>query len=177
MMSIWNSIDPPSIDKITDKLYISNERGAGERKILDDRKITHILVAGNFLQKKFPNDFKYLQLPLNDFPSQDLTPFFHDAVKFIDEADRVLVHCAAGISRSSSMVIAYLMIKNKTSYKDTYSMVKGKRPIICPNKGFVAQLMQLEKFLIENGDTDFGSISNQSEAYRYIAHAAKFKVV
>ena len=165
MLSIWNSFDPPSLDKITDKIYISNERGAHDKKMLTDRGVTHILVAGNFLQKKFPSDFKYLQLPINDFPNQDITYYFQDVVNFIDEADKVLVHCAAGISRSSSMIIAYLMIRNKVKYQEAHDLVKKKRPIICPNRGFVNQLKELERFL-ESGETDLSKLSTKAYLYQ-----------
>jgi hypothetical protein len=59
MFSFWSSIDAASIDQITDKIYLGNESGAYNKKMLQDRGITHILVAGNYLQKKFPDDFKY----------------------------------------------------------------------------------------------------------------------
>lgn len=48
----------------------------------------------------------------------------------------VLVHCAAGVSRSASIVIAYLMRNNGMNYTEAYALVKNKRFVICPNHGF-----------------------------------------
>jgi len=160
MMSVWTAFDPPALHKITDKIYLSNELGAQDFKMLKDRNVTHILVAGNFLQQKFPGHFKYLQLPINDAASQDLSLYFEEAIKFIDEAEKVLVHCYAGVSRSSSMVIAYLMYKYKWTYTEAYTHVKKKRTVINPNKGFVSQLQELEKFFAL-GDLDWSKFTTK----------------
>jgi dual specificity MAP kinase phosphatase len=69
----------------------------------------------------------------------------------LDEAriknGKVLVHCQAGISRSPTIVIAYLMkIKNLT-HDSAYHLVKSKRGIIEPNIFFVSQLFDFEKTL------------------------------
>jgi len=60
---------------------------------------------------------------------------------------RVLVHCQAGISRSATLVIAYLIKHQKMNLKDAYLHVKSKRPQIGPNKGFIQQLMD---FVLKN---------------------------
>ena len=57
----------------------------------------------------------------------------------------MLVHCAAGISRSSSTVIAYLMKKFGWTYVKAYGFVRGKRPVISPNNGFIRQLRNYER--------------------------------
>ncbi len=60
----------------------------------------------------------------------------------------VLVHCAAGVSRSASTVIAYIMKKRGWGFNETFNYVKKRRPIICPNYGFQRQLNQYEKELL-----------------------------
>ena len=52
----------------------------------------------------------------------------------------MLVHCAYGISRSSTLVIAYLMKKLRIGYSEAYSFVRRKRPMASPNRGFQEQL-------------------------------------
>ena len=56
----------------------------------------------------------------------------------------VLVNCIAGISRSSSIVIAYLMKYHQMDLKNAFSMVKQKRNQICPNKKFMEYLITYE---------------------------------
>ena len=58
----------------------------------------------------------------------------------LKEGRNILIHCAAGVSRSASFTIAYLMKKNKMKYEDAYALVKEKRKIIRPNSYFTQQL-------------------------------------
>lgn len=52
----------------------------------------------------------------------------------------VLVHCNAGVSRSSAIAIGYLMQREGLSFGDAYSQVKLARPSVHPNRGFYQQL-------------------------------------
>ncbi|KAF7493122.1 Dual specificity protein phosphatase 3 [Sarcoptes scabiei] len=82
-----------------------------------------------------------------DMAVYPLYQHFQDAANFIEHAlsqpsGKVLVHCGEGISRSSSCVIAYLMIKQHLDVKEAISLVVKKRNIL-PNQGFLLQLCQL----------------------------------
>lgn len=99
-----------------------------------------------------------------DNSEQILTKFFDEAHQFIDEARRkkcnVLVHCLAGISRSPTIAIAYLMRVNSLRLKDAYNLVKQCRPQIDPNLSFVGQLMVYEKSLEDNASSSATSTKN-----------------
>jgi len=118
---------------------------------LRENGVTHILVCGNYLQECFPESFEYLKLPIDDAMSQDLFTYFKDAINFIKNAKVVLVHCAAGMSRSPSMVIAYLMAVKGMQYKEAFDFAKERRRIVMPNPGFCSQLKKLGKML-ESGE-------------------------
>lgn len=51
----------------------------------------------------------------------------------------------AGVSRSVSLVIAYLIKHKSMSYEGAYSHVKARRKIIHPNDGFIEQLKKFER--------------------------------
>jgi protein-tyrosine phosphatase len=72
-----------------------------------------------------------------------------DIVKFMDSFlernNKVFVNCYAGVSRSASIVIAYLMYKKNMSFIQAFEYLKMKRPIISPNLSFRDQLSSLEK--------------------------------
>ncbi len=57
----------------------------------------------------------------------------------------VLVHCYAGVSRSASVVIGYLMWKRGWGFQRAYDHVRKARPCISPNYGFKMQLQQFEE--------------------------------
>ena len=73
---------------------------------------------------------------------------FDEAFRFIEDATsrggRVLVHCAMGISRSATIVIAYLMYKYRVPLSTAFDFVKSRRPEINPNPGFMNTLQQFE---------------------------------
>lgn len=61
----------------------------------------------------------------------------------------MLVHCVAGVSRSATFCIAYLMKYLQMTLLEAYNHVKLKRPIIKPNCGFFRQLIEYEKILFD----------------------------
>jgi protein-tyrosine phosphatase len=56
-----------------------------------------------------------------------------------------MVHCLAGVSRSVSLCIAYLIKHRGYSYQAAYEMIKARRRIIHPNDGFIAQLKAFQR--------------------------------
>ncbi|OON19075.1 dual specificity phosphatase, catalytic domain protein [Opisthorchis viverrini] len=83
---------------------------------------------------------------LLDEPSQDVLDILEEALDFIDlslTTGGILVHCAMGVSRSATIVIAYVMRKNKLSYDSALEIVMKKR-LVYPNIGFVNQLKLFE---------------------------------
>lgn len=65
----------------------------------------------------FTDKFVYKIIPILDVPSQNILAYFENASQFIDSVlktsyGKILVHCFAGVSRSATIVIAYLIKKN-----------------------------------------------------------------
>lgn len=82
-----------------------------------------------------------------DTPDDVLERGFKKIYNFIDchltHHSNVLVHCQAGISRSVSYVIYYLMKKRTLSFDDALGIIRAKRKIASPNSGFCRQLRGL----------------------------------
>jgi protein-tyrosine phosphatase len=89
-------------------------------------------------------------LAADDRNEEEICEHFEKAHKIIRMAmaagKKVLVHCAHGVSRSPTIVAAYLMIEHRFSQREAMEWVIKWRPIASPNDGFMEQLKRLETF-------------------------------
>lgn len=135
-----------SIDCIKPGLYLGNLNSATDIKTLTKYKINHILTIDNCPLPRHIPELKSVvtkYICLSDLPSEDLLSHFEETDKFIRQALKngsLLVHCHGGVSRSATVVLAYVMKSDRLTYLEAYKQVKGKRSVICPNRGFVMQL-------------------------------------
>jgi hypothetical protein len=127
---------------------IGNYKDSEDLVFLQTYGISHILCAAKELQPAFPRKFTYKHVQADDVPSYNLLKHFDQAAEFIDAAisagGTVLVHCAAGISRSVTLVLAYLIKFEDMRVGEAYNLVKSRRHIINPNPGFMKQLREYE---------------------------------
>ncbi|KAJ7267791.1 protein-tyrosine phosphatase-like protein [Mycena rebaudengoi] len=93
------------------------------------------------------NGFRRMVIPVIDWPDQELLIHFKAANAFIDDArisarESVLVHCHQGVSRSATIVAAYLMATHPPVHgaASAIKFLKNLRPIVQPNSGFLDQL-------------------------------------
>jgi predicted protein tyrosine phosphatase len=81
---------------------------------------------------------------LEDDENEPIIATVHSVHRIITEATsknkNVLIHCAAGISRSPALVIGHLMLQNNITYEEAAATVRTRRPIVQPNQGFINQL-------------------------------------
>ncbi len=138
------------MDCIMEHLYIGSRDAANNLELLKEKKITHILIVAKYVIPTYPDLFKYKAIPAQDLPTFDLYRYFKDAIDFIHMGrcnGNVLVHCMAGVSRSSSIIIAYAMNKKELSFSDALTYVSGKHYCTSPNPGFISQLKKYDKEL------------------------------
>nr|XP_057931393.1 dual specificity protein phosphatase 6 [Doryrhamphus excisus] len=139
--------------EILPHLYLGCAKDSTNLDVLEEYGIKYILNVTPNLPNLFENagEFKYKQIPISDHWSQNLSQFFPEAIGFIDEARGqkcgILVHCLAGISRSVTVTVAYLMQKLNLSMNDAYDIVKMKKSNISPNFNFMGQLLDFERTL------------------------------
>lgn len=121
----------------------------------------------------------YLHLRLLDTPEESIKRAFEPAFVFLQKAHEagqvsfnpnvfmiclhknscwrnqvVYVHCAAGRSRSATLVIAYMMKSRRLSLRNAIYAVSRARPAIKPNIGFFQQLCRYEKELLGSRSCD-----------------------
>lgn len=137
--------------QISDYLYISNGRAAKDSQVLSRLKITCIINATQSMDAIRHPGVEYIQVPVSDSPASQLQEYFDAVADKIHavgaQRGRVLVHCCAGVSRSATLCLAYLIKYQHMSLMHAHALVKACRPIIRPNCGFWTQLVDYERSL------------------------------
>lgn len=150
--------------QILPNLYLSSEGPAKNLTLLKQLQINYILNLTGYkfnstelrFQFDYPSEFTVLHIKINDDMNVNITDYFDQALAFIHSSignscsNRILIHCEAGISRSATIVIAYLMQYHHQSLKDAYEFVKQRKNNIDPNMNFMQQLIQFEKQIYQN---------------------------
>jgi len=135
--------------KIDDHIYIGSIYDANNINNLKSNNIECVLsiLSSHNTIIKYPN-IEYMRISIEDVPSSDISKYFKDTFTFIDNSivnkKNILIHCKSGISRSATILCAYLMKKYKINYDDALKIIKNKRKIINPNDGFIEQLKNFE---------------------------------
>jgi len=84
----------------------------------------------------------------------DKTTAFIQAALVENETNVVVVHCIMGISRSATVVCAYLIAHKNMKAEEAIAYAQSKRPVVCPNLGFREQLEIYESKLQSNRGQD-----------------------
>jgi hypothetical protein len=134
--------------------FLGSDYIARSKDILKKHGITHIVNAARVAcDNYFPQDFTYLSLNLYDSPSQNIIGLFFQVIDFIESAlskkQGVYVHCYQGVSRSTAIVVSYLMWKERATFRITNEDVKERRQVAAPNAGFTVQLIRWEKIIMQ----------------------------
>lgn len=140
------------ISPILPFLYLGNERDAQDLDLLLRLNIGYVVNVTTHLPLYHQKaGLRYKRLPATDNSKQNLRQYFEEVFEFIEEAYQsgqgVLVHCQAGVSRSATVVIAYLMKHTLMTMTDAYKYVRSRRPVVSPNLNFMGQLLEFERDL------------------------------
>jgi protein-tyrosine phosphatase len=158
-LSFYRRWDVPS--QILPWMYLGDAQHSSRRKTIDSLNIRYIVNCAGDCDNHFITDrnMKYLHIRVSDCVTSRLNEHFDTAFEFIESARQdyekaiaagepapptILIHCMAGISRSATIVISYIMRTERIPLMAALRKVKSKRGIISPNHGFLAQLSVLE---------------------------------
>lgn len=155
----------PSCNEILPRLYLGDICIAINREEITRLGITDMITIE--IKPLQASDLassikRYLYINVMDHPKQDILSHFATSNEFIETAlkvpsNKVYVHCVAGISRSATLVIAYVMKTRSMNYNEAFDLVYQKRRVIEPNEGFVRQLYLYHKmkYSIEIGNLEY----------------------
>jgi len=138
------------IHEIIPGLYLSGMAALqGDSKQLQEKGISAVLSLTDFNIGHLPSCVDlHKHVNVADSLSATLSPHFKPCADWIHKAitsgKKVMVHCVAGVSRSASICIAYLMLHHGYSTEEGRAHVKKKRPCTRPNESFIKQLQEFE---------------------------------
>lgn len=130
--------------------YLGNAFDSQNSQRLEKFGISHVINATPDLPFAFKDDKQNLRVSIYDSPSENILQHFEPAIDFIDQVlsaptNKVLVHCSAGISRSPTLVLAYMIKNENLTVEEALKKMRSLRSIIDPNFSFIAQLRVWEK--------------------------------
>jgi len=167
------------MSEIVSGLHLGSVWLAEDEEWLMEYQITHVLSI--CAKEQLPEESFYEELNIShmlhdvdDEYDTNLLPLFSETCDFIanalsKEGCKVLVHCTAGVSRSSTLVCAYIMQSKGLGTKDAIDFVRSKRPKIHPNLSFQMQLEAwfMGKFsVVENENLVEKAIENEISTIR-----------
>lgn len=138
-----------ALSQITPTLFLSGADAPLNATLVSKKGITLIVNATlSHACPAYPG-VECLRVPVSDLPSARLGDHFDRVAERIhgNRAGGTLVHCAAGMSRSPALVMAYLMRYRGVTLQQAHGWVRESRPYVRLNAGFWEQLLQYERRL------------------------------
>ncbi|XP_071957811.1 dual specificity protein phosphatase 22-B-like [Antedon mediterranea] len=135
------------MSQILPGLYVGNMRDAKDVEQLEANKISHILSIHDNAKPLLTN-MTYLCVAAADHPDQNLSQHFEECNNFIHECrlngGTCLVHCIAGVSRSVTVTVAYMMTVTNCTWQECLRAARVAREVANPNFGFQKQLQDYQ---------------------------------
>ena len=149
----------PIIDEIIEGLFLGDIVGAKNASLLKEKQIEVVI---NLTEEPIENGLKQYNFPIKDNRNENIADLFEKTNRLIKDSKgkNILVHCQNAVSRSVTIVLAYLMSINM-SLKEGFYLVKSDRKTFTrPNIGFAKQLMKYEKELYGENSISLNDILN-----------------
>jgi len=152
---------PRTASRITSRLYLSDYWTARDEEKLKTLGITHVISVIErepALPAIIPLQNR-LHLRLIDQPTVNILEHLDTTTAFIvsaleeNESNKVLVHCLQGISRSATVVCAYLVATTHLNHEKAIAHVQSRRGIVSPNSGFREQLAKYTEMVAKHKPT------------------------
>jgi len=155
------------LEMVIPKLFVGPIEVAFKTEELRAAGITHVVDLSCDKYDYREDLFKYLTIAVDDTADSDILNAFWGAREFIlqgmgEAGGGVLVHCKAGISRSVSVVMAFLMWEQGLSFAEALLMVQRARPQARPNAGFEKQLHRLEGQIQQRKQNNNNALEKES---------------
>lgn len=136
-------------DEIVDGIFLGGCTAAADAAALAQRRIDVVVNVTDDIE--VGGGVESLRIEVDDAHDGNLLPALVTAADFIharhSAGHRVLVHCRAGVSRSTTTLATYLLRHRReeagASFDDAVAFIRRRRAFVCPNHSFRVQLEAL----------------------------------
>lgn len=151
------------LNEVLDHLFIGSARSVTDTA-LRQKGITCIINCSMTAPTYSMNNIKYIPIMVEDNEKSNIARFFDEVLNLIKEeyvaGGKTLVYCVAGISRSATLCIAYLMKYNNMTLRNAFRHLRSRRRIIRPNNSFFRQLIDFERRLYNETSVQMVRVPN-----------------
>ena len=159
-----NCIIPPDKQTNSGGIWQGNWSSANDIENLQSENILYVITAipedmGSKNKQYQEKGITQIIINVEDLNSADIQPHFEAVYEFIEKVQpkaNVLIHCAAGVSRSTTLTCSYMMKKYNKGVIECLKLIKEKRACSGPNHGFIKQLQDWEKRVVTQEYEDLG---------------------
>mmetsp|Transcript_1943 Transcript_1943/g.3363 ORF Transcript_1943/g.3363 Transcript_1943/m.3363 type:complete len:240 (+) Transcript_1943:1781-2500(+) len=148
--AMFNGVCSEVLDKL---IYLGSDVVARDFDKLKASGITHVINCAADYSADYHKErgIQYLSFHLKDHTRENIECCFYETIDFIEEAKRqngrVFIHCVQGISRSTTLILCYMIFTQKVTLDDGLKFIRERRQIANPNMTFIAQLIWFYKRL------------------------------
>ncbi|GAA5865838.1 hypothetical protein JCM1840_006269 [Sporobolomyces johnsonii] len=136
------------MQQVIDGLWIGDYQASQDGSLLEENSISCVVSAMRQEYSAQPG-IDLHRVAVDDTSTTNIIEHFVPCADFIDSAlskgQNVLVHCQAGVSRSTTLVAAYLMLKLKLNVEQAVDKIRSVRPQVEPTQFFMLQLELFER--------------------------------
>jgi protein-tyrosine phosphatase len=134
----------PSVNRITDSVYITDCSMTFKHDLLSNLQITQMIAVGDTLKIHDEDKYKILHIKIDEYA--DLKQYFESCNNFINDnaSGKTLVYCVNGVSRSAAVIAAHLMLTYNFKTKQAVDYILRFRPTVHIEDNFYKQLLKLE---------------------------------
>jgi predicted protein tyrosine phosphatase len=155
MTTVASSASFDEVSCVIPGLYLSGFTVARDPTKLSELNISRVVSCctwTEFSEADQVPGIVYLRIDVEDMSREPIEMYFDEACDFISESlenhECVLVHCRSGVSRSSTIVLSFLVKNMLMRLFDAFFLLRSKRGIVTPNIGFMMKLLELEKDIL-----------------------------